>query len=63
MTEIPNYKPVLVIYYWNLIFCNAPSLQQTAARGERPLKSPQGSDSLFSVLTINPQALLFHKDN
>jgi hypothetical protein len=63
MTKIQNSKPVLLIEYWNLIFCNAPSLQQTAARGERPLKFPQGLDSLFSVLTINPQVILFHEDN
>jgi hypothetical protein len=32
--QFQNYKPILVIEYWNLRFCNAPSLQQTAARGK-----------------------------
>jgi hypothetical protein len=25
--QFQNSKPVLVIEYWNLIFCNAPALQ------------------------------------
>ena len=34
MTKIQNSKPVLVIGYWNLIFCDAPLLRQTAATGK-----------------------------
>jgi len=42
MTKIRNPKPVLVIEYWNLIFCDAPPLLQAAARAERPLKPLRG---------------------
>ena len=28
MTKIPNFKPVLVIEFWNLIFCNALPFQR-----------------------------------